>query len=63
MVLHLNIWIQNMVILKMDYKFYHLNLLCNDECIDHYQTNHRDFDIKKPKIVLKKKLIKKPTKK
>ena len=23
-------------LLKMNYKLYHPNLLCNDECIDHY---------------------------
>ena len=45
-------------LLKIDYKLYHLNLLRNDRYIGHYQIIYRDFDIGKPKIVLKKKLIK-----
>ena len=37
-------------LLKMNYKLNHPNLLRNDEYIEHYQKNHWDFDIGKPKI-------------
>ena len=47
----------------MDYKFYHLNLLRSKEYIKHYLKDHRDFDIKKSKIMFNKKLINKHSKK
>ena len=49
-------------LLEIDYKMYHPNLLCNDEYIDYYQKNHRNFIIRIPKIVLKKQMIKKQRK-
>ena len=49
---HLN---EEWSLLKMDYILYHPNVLRNDVYIKHYQNHYLDFDIGKPKILLKKK--------
>ena len=39
----------------VEYKLYHPNLLRNDIFIKHYQKNHCDFDVVKPKNTLTRK--------
>ena len=36
----------------LDFKSYRLNLITNDDYINHYQKVHRDFNIKFPKIIV-----------
>ena len=40
---------------KVEYKLHHPNLLRNDIFIKHYQKNHCDFDVVKPKNTLTRK--------
>ena len=43
-------------LLIVDYKLYHPHLLKNDVFIKYYQKIHCDFDVRKPKSFLKKKM-------
>ena len=42
-------------LLKVEYKLYHPNILRIDILIKHYQKNHYDFDVVKPKTHIDKK--------
>ena len=49
---------------KIEYKIFHPNLIRNNDHIEFYQKNHRDFTIDPPIVVTsKKRNIKKITKK
>ena len=42
---------------KVYCKIYHPNLFLNNEYINQYQNNHRDFTVGLPNSVLKKKIL------